>query len=154
MSFGDRPRPTADEDEVGHRLAVWASDLDRDFLGVASLQREGFGRGSWTLLPSNQDAVGVAWVDWGDALHLEVLGGEGGRWELGRSDTDLAFLIAIVEAVIDGRVSETFGAGRSRVTVTLPDGSTETETGSGPDGCLPRPLWTHRGRVKHYSPYK
>lgn len=145
--------PAAD-DPVGRRLADLASDLDRDLHGVAALEREDHGRGSWVLVPRNDQAVGVAWIDWGDALHLEVLGGQGGRWELGRDDSDLAFLIDVVEAVIDGRVTERFGRRRSRVTVTMTDGSTDSETGYGPGGLLPQPFWTRRGPLKRYSPYQ
>ena len=154
MSSGDQPPTGGDDDAVGQRLAALAGDLERELQDVASLEREELGRGSWVLTPSNQDAVGVAWIDWGDALHLELLGGHGGRWEMGRDDADLAFLIDVVAAVVDGRVTEIFGDRRSRVTVTMPDGSTESETGSGPGGFLPQPFWTRRGRERPYSPYR
>jgi len=151
----DNQLPTGvDDDAVGLRLAELAANLERELQDVASLEREDLGRGSWVLTPNDQDAVGVAWIDWGDALHLEVLGGHGGRWELGRDDSDLSFLIDVVEAVVEGRVTETFGVRRSRVTVTMPDGSSESETGSGPGGSLPRPFLARRGRVKRYPPYR
>lgn len=151
----DNQLPTGvDDDAIGLRLAELAANLERELQDVASMEREDLGRGSWVLTPNDQDAVGVAWIDWGDALHLEMLGGHGGRWELGRDDSDLSFLIDVVEAVVEGRVTETFGVRRSRVTVTMPDGSSESETGSGPGGSLPRPFWARRGRVKRYPPYR
>ena len=36
------------------------------------MEREDLGRGSWVLTPNDQGAVGFAWIDWSDALHLEV----------------------------------------------------------------------------------
>ena len=152
MSSDNQPPTGGDDDAVGLRLAELAANLERELQDVASLEREDLGRGSWVLTPNDQGAVGVAWIDWGDALHLEVLGGHGGRWELGRDDSDLSFLIDVVEAVVEGRVTETFGDRRSRVTVTMPDGSSESETGSGPGGSLPRPFLARRGRVKRYPP--
>ena len=66
------PSPGAsggDDDAVGLRLAELAANLERELQDVASLEREDLGRGSWVLTPNDQGAVGVAWIDWGDALH-------------------------------------------------------------------------------------
>lgn len=93
-------------------------------------------------------------VDFGDELQVETLGGDGGRWELDRTDEDVDFIVGVVDAAIAGRIVETFARGRSRVTVTFEDGSTDTETGaSAPLGCLPLPLWTRWGEHRRYAPY-
>lgn len=59
------------------------------------------------------------------------------------------------DALVAGRVSEVFGPGRSRVTVTLADGTSQSELGlTAPAGCLPLPFWTRWGRRVHYTPYR
>jgi hypothetical protein len=57
--------------------------------------------------------------------------------------------------VIAGRVTEVFAYRRSRVTVTLEDGSTESETGyDGLTAWLPLPLWPRWSRTVRYLPYR
>lgn len=50
-----------------------------------------------------------------------------------------------------GRVRETFGRHRSRVEVTLADGTAIVETGYA--SLLPTPGWVKRGPVVQYRPY-
>jgi hypothetical protein len=140
-------------DPTAERLDAFAAGLRSRLVGVASLTDEPLGRRSWLLTPERRGAVGVAWNDWGDALQVQVLGGQGGRWELGRNVADLDFLIGVVEAVVEGRATETFGRKRSQVSVTLADGTIASETGYGPGGCLPQFRWRRRGMTKRYSPY-
>ncbi|GGL92816.1 hypothetical protein GCM10009706_34140 [Curtobacterium citreum] len=84
------------------------------------------------------------------------LGQIGGRWELGYEDDDIAHAKRLVEAAVAGRVIETFALGRSRVTATFSDGTSETETGY--EGCLTSlvvlPGWTRWGRTIQYEPYR
>ena len=108
-----------------------------------------------TLLPHRHTALTVEWLDIaGNQLQINA-GYIGGVWELDREHSDVDFLESIIEAVIAGRVVETFGHRRSRVEVTLADGRVEQETGT--SGCLnaliPRLGWTHRGRQVTYDAY-
>lgn len=58
-------------------------------------------------------------------------------------------------SVVAGRVTEVFAFRRSRVTVTLGDGSAEVETGyEGLGACLPLPLWPRWSRTTRYLPYR
>lgn len=104
--------------------------------------------------PHNPAAVAVDLTceQW---IVVEV-GRVGGRWELGYEDADVAQVERLLDAAVAGRVAETFALGRSRVVVTLADGSTETETGY--QGCLtslmPLPGWKRWGRTTQYEPYR
>lgn len=140
-------------DPTAVRLDAFATGLRTRLVGVASLTDEPLGRRSWLLTPNRQDAVGVAWNDWGDALQVQIMGGHGGRWELGREIADLDFLFGVVEAVVEGRVTEVFGRKRSQVSVTLADGTIARETGYGPGGCMPQLRWRRGGLTKRYSAY-
>ena len=138
------------------RLEALANDLERSLGDAAVVEREVYDglRGHVvTIRPRRSDAVTIWWAD----LDMEVildLPGTGGRWELGPSDSDLDLLEAIVRSVIDGRVSEVRGPARSRVTVTLGDGKSQTTSvGQAPVGCLPMPFWTRWGRKVQHSPY-
>ncbi|OIH92424.1 hypothetical protein [Curtobacterium sp. MCBA15_001] len=97
-------------------------------------------------------AVDLTCEQW---IVVEV-GRVGGRWELGYEDADVAQAKRLLDAAVAGRVAETFALGRSRVVVTLTDGSTETETGY--QGCLtslvPLPGWKKWGRTTQYEPYR
>lgn len=129
------------EVELGDAVEVVRSS---SLLGLAEVR----------VVPGNGDSLGVWWFDGSDELIVETFGGAGGRWELGRTDRDVELVESIVRAVVDGRVSEVFGPGRSRVTVTLADGQLLSETGlSSIAGCLPLPFWTRWGRTVHYAPY-
>lgn len=106
------------------------------------------------LRPHNPAALAVAltceqWV-------VVEVGRVGGRWELGYEDADVEQAKRLLDAAVAGRVAETFALGRSRVVVTLADGSTETETGY--QGCLtslvPLPGWKRWGRTTQYEPYR
>lgn len=97
-------------------------------------------------------AVGLTCEQW---IVVEA-GQVGGRWELGYEGADVARAKRLLDAAVAGRVAETFALGRSRVVVTLADGSTETETGY--QGCLtslvPLPGWKRWGRTTQYEPYQ
>ncbi|OII22949.1 hypothetical protein [Frigoribacterium sp. MCBA15_019] len=84
------------------------------------------------------------------------LGRIGGRWELGYDSGDLALAKALLGAAAAGNVIETTALGRSKVDVTLTDGTIVTETGY--DGCLtiliPLPGWKTWGRTTRYEPYR
>ncbi|GEA83814.1 hypothetical protein GCM10009774_23530 [Cellulomonas gelida] len=86
-------------------------------------------------------------VQRGDDIILRV--GDGGRrWELSWTRRDAAFLRDVIEAVVDGRVTEIFGLARSEVRVTLRDGTVaETAQADVPLGCLPGP-WRRRSQVR------
>ena len=83
--------------------------------------------------------------------------GNGGRWELnqGESLKAVQLIERIVRSALDGRVTEVFGPGRSRVTIILedrtPEVSTEYRTLL---GVVPIPFWKHRGRTVTYEPYR
>lgn len=87
-------------------------------------------------------------------LHVEV-GDLGGHFELDYTEADIALAKRIIEAVIAGRISETRAFGRSRVDVTLADGTSTHETGYA--GCLPAliplPFWHRWGRRTSYEPF-
>lgn len=84
-----------------------------------------------------------------------TVGSIGGQWSLSYSDGDVAFAKQIIAAVVAGNVTERFAFARSRVTVTLDDGTSERQTGY--DGCLsllvPQPGWTRWGRLATFGPY-
>lgn len=108
---------------------------------------------SVNVVPHRAGARSVGWADFGSEIVVQV-GEFGGRWVIGGDDEDLAFLEDIVRSVIAGRVSEVFAVARSRVVVTLADGSREAETGyDGLAGCLPLPLWPRWSRKIQYLPY-
>ncbi|MEI5583956.1 MULTISPECIES: hypothetical protein [unclassified Agromyces] len=77
------------------------------------------------------------------------------RIELEYSDQNFRLVKRILGAVVDGRVTETFGIHRSRVVITFEDGKTMSFTDL--DGCLsllvPQPGWHRWGRRLHYAPY-
>jgi hypothetical protein len=86
---------------------------------------------------------------------LQVEAGHwGGQWELDRDEAAVDFMEDLVRSVVAGRVVEVFGPGRSRVEVTLSDGSRAVETGGdGLRGLLPSPGWKSRGHRIRYAPY-
>ena len=153
MPLSDHALPDREPDQIAGQLVAFANRLREELEGVATLEVTHSPAKGWTLVPNSDLAVAVAWMDWDDYLQVEVLGGQGGRWELGRSDSDVAFVTGVVDAVVAGRVSETFGRRRSKVTVTFVDGSTTSETGYKLSGCLPQPFWRRRGKQVHYQPW-
>jgi hypothetical protein len=89
--------------------------------------------------PRRSDALAVTWLDVGEELQIQA-GHGGGPWELGRNPEDVDFLEDVARSVIAGRVVEVFGPNRSRVEVTLADGTQAVETGyNGLRACLPKP---------------
>lgn len=133
----------------------FAQHLAEDLSGIADVtiayEHGGLAVG---LSPRRPGARAAEWMDFGDEIIVDV-GSLGGRWQLGGSEEDLELLRSLVCSVIAGRVTEVFSFRRSRVTVTLPDGIRETETGfKGPGGCLPLPLWPRWSRTVKYLPYR
>ncbi|WP_433012906.1 hypothetical protein [Kribbella sp. CA-294648] len=150
-------------DPISTRLALFLDELRGELGDAVSIEVED--RDGWRavdLSPQRKDALGVYWTDFyllgdgspGDALQVEA-GHQGGRWELGRDEDDLLLLMDLVRSVVAGRVVEVFGPARSRVEVTLSDGTEQVEIGAqAPVGCLPVPGWMRLGRRVHYAPYR
>lgn len=102
------------------------------------------------VTPRNPDARAFGWTDFPDEIILGI-GDHGARWDLGAGPEDVALLQDIARSVIAGRVREVFAPGRSAVSVTLVDGSIETEIGGkAPIGCLPLPFWRRWSRSVHF----
>jgi hypothetical protein len=140
------------DDAVARRLRVFAEELAQQLGPAARVERGGTFAGAVDLLPARQDALPVSWDDFGDGLQLEA--GTQGRWELDRTLQDVAFVQDVVRAIVAGRVREVLAPGRARIIVTMPDGTTEHETGyEAPVGCLPLPGWRWWGREVRYAPY-
>ncbi|WP_432948102.1 hypothetical protein ACQPXM_12775 [Kribbella sp. CA-253562] len=150
-------------DPISTRLGLFLDDLRSELGDAASIVVEA--RDGWRtfdLRPTREGALDVFWTDFyllgdgspGDALQVEA-GHQGGRWELGRDQDDLLLLIDLVRSVVAGRVIEVFGPARSRVEVTLSDGTRKVEIGArAPVGCLPVPGWMRFGRRVKYAPYR
>jgi hypothetical protein len=142
------------EDRVARRLKGLADELELDLGPAVRVERDPLRR-SVTLTPARQDALGVTWTDFGTELQVETASGFGGRFELSRTDEDVDFVEAVVRSVVAGRVVEIFARDRSRLSITMPDGSREVETGyQGLRGCLPLPGWPRWGRAVRYAPYR
>lgn len=104
------------------------------------------------FVPRNANALPMTWLLLGDdEVILEAGAGSGGRWELPRTAEGVALLRQLVEGIVSGRVVETFGPGRSCVTVTMNDGTTVSETGY--RGWRPSPGWKRRGPTVDYAAY-
>ncbi|SDS92356.1 hypothetical protein [Actinoplanes derwentensis] len=143
------PDPTEERTlPLAHRLAA-------DLAGAAEVEISRTGPGlTVRLTPHRSGAREVIWLDLGTEIIVQA-GEIGGRWELTAEPTDLTFLDDLVTSVIAGRVSEVAAYRRSRVTVTLRDGSAQTETGyDGLGALLPLPLWPRWARTTHYLPYR
>jgi hypothetical protein len=94
----------------------------------------------------------MSWLLLGEyEVILEAGVGPGGRWELPRTPEGVAYLRQLVEAIVAGRVVETFGPRRSCVTVTMADGTQVSETGY--IGWWPAPGWKRRGHTVEYAAY-
>lgn len=75
------------------------------------------------LVDPNAEACPMYLIDLGAEFVFGV--GRGGcRWELEFKPDDLGLLWEVWDAVVAGHVSEVFGPARSRVQVTLSDGTT------------------------------
>jgi hypothetical protein len=133
------------------RSLDFARVLSGELGGAAEVTIAEIGGGvSIDVVPRRSGARPVSWADFGGEIVVQV-GEFGGRWKIGAEDQDLAFLEDVVRSVIAGRVSEVFAVARSRVVVTLADGSQEVETGyDGAAGCLPLPLWPRWSRKIQY----
>ena len=143
-------------DATTRRLWTFAKDLEQSLGDAAQVEHDDAEWYSGCIIrPSRGDALGIQWVEFGSEVVLATTGGLGGRWELGRTDADMEFLENVVHSVIAGRVVEVSAVDRSRVEVTLPDGTVAVEVGS--SGCrslLPKPGWQRRGRRTEYAPYE
>ncbi len=147
--MGDR-----DSDAIAVRLSALADDLERTLGASAVVERQQRGGQDVAVMPLRPGAVGVSWFDTGDELQVETGNGLGGRWELGRDEADAAFLEDIVRSVVAGRVVEVSAGDRSKVEVTLADGTVATETGGvGLRSLLPKPGWKRSGERVEYAPY-
>jgi hypothetical protein len=105
------------------------------------------------VVPINAGARRISLLT--DQWIVLVIGDSGGRWELDYTDEGISFAKNVIAAVVQGRIVERSTLGRSRVTVTFGDGSTQSSTGY--EGCLtvllPLPGWPHWGRLTKSSPY-
>jgi hypothetical protein len=141
-------------DTAAESLAALVDDLERSLGDAVTIDRSDVPGDGVTLTPSRDTALAVGWMDFGDEVYLETLGGPGGRWELRRSTQDIELLESIVRSVVAGRVTEVFGPSRSKVTVTTADGMQYSERGSvAGEGCIPLPFWTRWGHKVEYTPY-
>lgn len=128
--------------------------MARELAGAAAVRVDNIEGGITVgVAPRNPRARAFGWTDFSGDIIVGI-GDHGGRWELGAGPEDVALLHDIARSVIAGRVSEVFAPGRSAVSVTLADGSVETEIGGeAPMGCLPLPFWRRWSRSIHYAPY-
>ncbi|MGC5309241.1 hypothetical protein [Micromonospora zamorensis] len=132
----------------------FARHLAKELAGVATVQVDDIEGGITVgVTPRNPNTRAFGWTDFSSEIVMAI-GDHGGRWELGAGPEDVALLQDIARSVIAGRVREVFAPGRSAVSVTLADGSVETEIGGeAPIGCLPLPFWRRWSRTIHYGPY-
>ncbi|MEU9824991.1 hypothetical protein [Micromonospora chersina] len=133
----------------------FARQLAKELAGAATVEVDSIEGGiSVDVTPRNPNARAFGWTDFSEELILGV-GDYGGRWELEAGPEDVALLEDIARSVVAGRVREVSAPGRSAVSVTLADGSVETEIGGeAPAGCLPLPFWRRWSRSVQYAPYK
>lgn len=105
------------------------------------------------IQPGRPDARGIVLV----AAHGWLMfsaGHIGGQWELD-CEADAEFARDLIASIISGRVEERFGLSRSVVTVTLANGSKQSEIGyDGLSSLVPQPGWKRRGRRIQYTPYR
>lgn len=140
-----------DHESPGGIQAALAA-MESDLAEVAELTREVHGPDDVTLTvtPRNPDALPIWLCYIGDEILIEA-GSFGGSWELQRTAEDVGFLIDLVESIRAGRVREILGPKRSRVQVTLADGTTVASTGY--QSVAPRPGWRLRGQTVVYESY-
>ena len=160
MSRRDRSS-AAEQQAVTARLAELAARYRRELAGVAAVVEESaeeLGGMTVDVVPDRAGSVRMNWIDFGDAGDVQVqVEGEGGAVFEGlpRDLAGVDIVEAIVDAVVDGRVKELVGAGRSRVEVTLAGGVvTHVTTYSGWHWLLPAPGWRRTARVVDYLPYR
>ena len=140
--------PDEAQDDLGQVL----SDLEEVLAKIADVDRDTDETGMVIVkvTPRNPEALPITWICQGSEITLQA-GRYGGMWELSRADDDIAFMQRVIRSITAGRVRETFGPKRSRVDVTLEDGTTVAETGY--ESWLPRPGWRRRGRTVAYKSY-
>jgi hypothetical protein len=133
---------------------TFARQLAKELAEAATVEITSIEGGiSVDVTPRTPASRAFGWSDFSDEIIVQV-GDYGGRWELEAHPEDIALLEDIARSVIAGRVREVFAPGRSSVSVTLADGSIETETGAeAPRGCLPLPFWRRWSRTVQYAPY-
>lgn len=138
------------------RLDAFRGDLTRELRDHASVTLEAV-RG-WRIVdvePHERGNRSLTWfesaTDGPGSLVLQ-LGDLGGRWELDVTHEDVQFLEDVAGSVIAGRAEETFGPGRSCMTVTLHDGEVVRQEGGGLLSLMPAPGWRRRGRTVTYAP--
>ncbi len=103
------------------------------------------------LEPRRTDALGIGWLQSDSDVLLSA--GSGGRWELEPTEQDIDLLEDLVRSVVAGRVTEAKDRRRSRVEVTLADGTVEPSTVyDGVGGLLPQRGWLAVRR--RYAPYQ
>lgn len=133
------------------RIAALEEELVASLGGAATLERAL--APDWTYLrPLRKEALPIGWIEFGDEVIVETSGGPGGRWELPRTAEAMDFFEDLIRSVVAGRVIEVLAADRSRVEVTLADGSKAIETGY--EGWRPRPGWRRKGDHRQYAPYQ
>lgn len=144
-----------DLDQSTRRLKDLAGDLQRSLGAAATVKTDDdYPWAAAELWPVRADALGVSWIEFGNEVVLSTARGLGGRWELDRSAESMDFLEDVVRSVVAGRVVEVTAGDRSRIEVTLSDGSVAVETGRvGIRSLLPKPDWQRWGRRIEYAPY-
>lgn len=142
-------------DETTRRLKDLAGDLQWSLGTAATVETdEDYPWAAAELRPVRADALGVSWIEFGNEVVLSTARGLGGRWEPDRSAESMEFLEDVVRSVVAGRVVEVTAGDRSRIQVTLSDGSVAVETGRvGVRSLLPKPGWRRWGRRIRYAPY-
>lgn len=132
--------------------AAEMANLEAELAGIADVDRKTPMPGCVRVevSPRNPASLPITWTLLGEEIIVES-GRHGGRWELARTPDDVAFMRGLVRSIAAGRVRETFGPKRSRVEVTLEDGTTVSETGYA--SLLPRPGWRRGGHTVVYESY-
>ena len=131
--------------ESQEQIAAALADIEAGLGAIAEITREAKAPGYVTLsvAPRNPKARPIWLCFIGDEIVIEA-GSPGGRWELRRTREDVAFLGDLIGSITAGRVREIVGPKRSRVEVTLADGTTVAETGYA--SVIPRP-WMEAQRA-------
>ncbi len=152
----DQVRDPAFEEnfQVFDQVVSYTRDLAGD---SATYQQEDVhhGRiGVFDAWPVNPRARHISLI--AEQFFILTVGDEGGRWEMGYSDEDVALVRDIIAATVAGRITERSAPGRSLVEVTLDDGRVETSIGYGAVlASWPfRPGWKRRGPLTRYEPYR
>lgn len=139
-------------DAVRQRLDRFADDLASRLPGMVVVERTD--SLAVTLWPVRRDALPVTCA-------TMVTRCRSRRWHVRADVRSWAGLTPTLRScrtwsnsIVVGRAEEVHGPNRSRVAVTLADGTTAVEAGyEGLAGCLPRPRWRQRGKVAKYASY-